>query len=195
MHGFVGTALPLIRLLCRQPSQRGLESAISAPNTAGAVIYAKDLSRVTAFYREVAVLPVTHSEIDYAILESETFQRVVHAIPAGIAASIDVASPPMRREDAAVKLIFPVPSIDASRALAAMHGGALNPPEREPEGTKFHDVNLRGADFADVALTGARIRNACLGEVSIADANYEGMRIGGILVTDFLRVYREHAGT
>jgi len=132
VHGFVGTALPLIRLLCRQPSQRGLESAISAPNTAGAVIYAKDLSRVTAFYREVAVLPVTHSEIDYAILESETFQRVVHAIPAGIAASIDVASPPMRREDAAVKLIFPVPSIDASRALAAMHGGALNPPEREP---------------------------------------------------------------
>jgi len=131
VHGFVGTALPLIRLLCRQPSQRGLESAISAPNTAGAVIYAKDLSRVTAFYREVAVLPVTHSEIDYAILESETFQRVVHAIPAGIAASIDVASPPMRREDAAVKLIFPVPSIDASRALAALHGGALNPPERE----------------------------------------------------------------
>ena len=104
---------------------------MSAPNVTGAVIYAKDLSRVIAFYRDVAGLPVTHAETDYAILEAETFQLVVHAIPAGIAASIHVASPPVRREEAAVKLIFPVPSIDASRALAALHGGALNPPERE----------------------------------------------------------------
>ena len=104
---------------------------MSAPNAAGAVIYAKDLSRVIAFYRDVTGLPVTHSEIDYAVLESELFQLVVHAIPAGIAASIDVANPPLRREDAAVKLVFPVPSIAASRALAALHGGALNPPERE----------------------------------------------------------------
>jgi Pentapeptide repeats (8 copies) len=62
------------------------------------------------------------------------------------------------------------------------------------EGSKFHDVNLRGADFSDVALTGARIRNACLGDVTIADANYAGMRIDGILVTELLRVYREHRG-
>ncbi len=63
------------------------------------------------------------------------------------------------------------------------------------EGSKFHDVNLRGADFSDVALTGAKIRNACLGDVTIADANYTGMRIEGILVTELLRVYREHRGT
>ena len=61
-------------------------------------------------------------------------------------------------------------------------------------GAKFHDVNLRGADFSDVALTGATFRNACLGDVSIADANYAGMRIDGILVNDLLRVFREHAG-
>jgi uncharacterized protein YjbI with pentapeptide repeats len=63
------------------------------------------------------------------------------------------------------------------------------------EGAKFHDVNLRGAHFADVALTGATIRNACLEEVSIIDANYTGMRIEGILVTDLLRVFREHLGS
>ena len=62
------------------------------------------------------------------------------------------------------------------------------------EGAKFHDVNLRGAEFSDVALTGATIRNACLGDVSIADANYAGMRIEGILVTDLLHVFRKHAG-
>ena len=36
------------------------------------------------------------------------------------------------------------------------------------------------------------ICNACLGDVSIADANYTGMRIDGILVSELLRVYREH---
>jgi uncharacterized protein YjbI with pentapeptide repeats len=58
-------------------------------------------------------------------------------------------------------------------------------------GAKFDDVNLRGAEFHNVALTGASIRDACLGEFTIEDANYEGMRIEGILVTDLLRVYRE----
>jgi uncharacterized protein YjbI with pentapeptide repeats len=57
---------------------------------------------------------------------------------------------------------------------------------------KFRDVNLRACEFEDVALTGSTIRNACLGDVSISDANYTGMRIDGILVTDLLRVYREH---
>jgi uncharacterized protein YjbI with pentapeptide repeats len=62
------------------------------------------------------------------------------------------------------------------------------------EGAKFRDVYLRGADFSDVALTGAVIRNACLGDLTIADANYTGMRIEGILVTELLRIYREYVG-
>ena len=61
------------------------------------------------------------------------------------------------------------------------------------EGAKFHDVDLRGAAFVDVALTGARLSNLCLGDVTIADANYAGMRIEGILVTELLRVYRQQA--
>lgn len=60
--------------------------------------------------------------------------------------------------------------------------------------SRFRDVNLRASEFEDVALTGSTIRNACLGDVSIVDANYTGMRIEGILVTDLLRVYREHRG-
>ena len=62
------------------------------------------------------------------------------------------------------------------------------------ERSKFRDVNLRSSEFEDVALTGSTIRNACLGDVLIADANYTGMRIDGILVTDLLRVYREQRG-
>jgi uncharacterized protein YjbI with pentapeptide repeats len=57
--------------------------------------------------------------------------------------------------------------------------------------SKYNDVNLRDSVFDDVDLTRATIRNACMADVSIADANYTGMRIEGILVTELLRVYQE----
>jgi predicted enzyme related to lactoylglutathione lyase len=98
---------------------------------AGAVVYAKDLARMSAFYEQVTGLPVTHFDAAYAVLESGAFQLVVHAIPAHIAASIKIADPPVRREDSAVKLVFLVPSIAKARALAPSLGGELNPPERE----------------------------------------------------------------
>src|SRR5215211_7000016 len=60
--------------------------------------------------------------------------------------------------------------------------------------SKFDDVNLRGVEFHNVALTGGSIRDACLGNFSIEGAGYDGMRIEGILVTDLLRIYREHTG-
>lgn len=102
-----------------------------SPITVGAVVYAKDVPRISAFYAKVVGLAVTHSGHDYVVLESEVFQLVVLAVPARIAASIEIANPPVRREDTAVKLAFLVPSISTSRTLAATHGGALNPTERE----------------------------------------------------------------
>jgi hypothetical protein len=54
------------------------------------------------------------------------------------------------------------------------------------------NVNLRGVEFHNVGLTGASIRDACLGDFTIQDGSYESMRIEGILVTELLRVYREH---
>jgi predicted enzyme related to lactoylglutathione lyase len=104
---------------------------MTSPITAGAVVYAKDLPRVTAFYAQVLGLEITDSEHDHVVLESQGFQLVVHAIPADIGESIDIATPPLRREDAAVKLVFPVPSLGAARVLAATHGGALDPADRE----------------------------------------------------------------
>ena len=56
---------------------------------------------------------------------------------------------------------------------------------------KFEDVNLQGAEFLNVAFTCGAIRDACLGDVTIERAGYDGMRIEGILVTELLRVYRE----
>ena len=103
------------------------------PFVAGAVVYAKSVPKVSAFYAEVAGLRTTHTEQGYVVLESSGFQLVVVAIPAQLAASIHVTVPPERREDTAVKLVLPVLSIAAARLVAHSLGGQLNPPEDEWE--------------------------------------------------------------
>ena len=106
---------------------------------AGAVVYAKDLARVSAFYADVLRFELAHSEADHIVLESPAFQLVIVAIPVHIAESIDVAEPPVPRTDTPIKLVFPVPSIEAARAAAASRGGELNPTERE---WQFHGFRI-----------------------------------------------------
>ena len=98
---------------------------------AGAVLYAKDMPRVAAFYADVAALKPTHADASHTRLESAAWRLTVHAIPAHIAATFTIASPPEVREEAAVKLSFEVASLADARAAAARLGGALNPPDRE----------------------------------------------------------------
>ncbi|CAN1211611.1 VOC domain-containing protein [Tumidithrix helvetica PCC 7403] len=104
---------------------------MSTSITAGAVIYAKNLDRVSTFYAEVTGLKVTEKEDDYVVLESSSFQLVVLQIPSEIASAIEIANPPVRREDAAVKPIFLIPNLSIARTLAAQFGGELNPAEQE----------------------------------------------------------------
>lgn len=104
---------------------------MSNPITAGAVVYAKDIGRVSQFYSRVAGLEKRDENDRFVVLESSSFQLVVVATPARIAAHIQIASPPVRREDTAIKLVFLVPSIAEARLAAAEAGGALNGTERE----------------------------------------------------------------
>jgi predicted enzyme related to lactoylglutathione lyase len=100
---------------------------------AGAVVYAKDATRVAAFYAAVAGLREVQAEPDHVILEASQFQLVVLAVPSRIASSIHISSPPLRRQDTPIKLVFPVQSLPAARAVAQSLGGELNPEEAEWE--------------------------------------------------------------
>jgi predicted enzyme related to lactoylglutathione lyase len=108
---------------------------ISMPSQpeASAVLYAKDVTRVATFYANVIGFSITHGEASHVILDSSTFQLVVHAIPAEITAEIEIATPPVRREDTPIKLSFPVARISAVRTAAAKYGGELNAKDREWE--------------------------------------------------------------
>lgn len=74
---------------------------------------------------------VCHSDDHYIELESDSFQLVVLQIPKRIADAIVIASPPERREDAAIKLVLFVQSIEHARTSALQLGGGVNTPDRE----------------------------------------------------------------
>ena len=101
------------------------------PFTAGAIVHAKDIARLARFYADVANLEIVHEVADHVVLESETYELVVVAIPAATAARIVIATPPVRRENTAFKLSFLVDSLEEARVIAREAGGDLNPPEKE----------------------------------------------------------------
>lgn len=103
---------------------------MEASVTSGAIVYAKDLGLVSAFYSAVAGMAVTESESGHVAMEANGFQLVVVAVPQHIAATIQIQSPPVRREDTPIKLVFFVNSIEAAAAKVAELGGQMNPGER-----------------------------------------------------------------
>jgi len=104
---------------------------VANPFTAGAIVYAKDVARLARFYAAVADLEIVHEVADHSVLESETHELVIVAIPAVTAARIVIATPPVRRENTAFKLSFAVASLAQARVAAGAAGGELNPPEKE----------------------------------------------------------------
>lgn len=57
----------------------------------------------------------------------------------------------------------------------------------------FDDVNLGDARFHNINLENASFDNINLSNSRIDNANLQGMTINGILVSELLRVYAEHA--
>lgn len=108
-----------------------LGSEVNYQSRAGAVLYAMDMDHVAAFYSAVLGLETAARDEEHVLLESPSFQLVVLRIPSHIAATIQITVPPARRANAAVKLVFFVPSIAEARASAEAQGGILNRADTE----------------------------------------------------------------
>jgi catechol 2,3-dioxygenase-like lactoylglutathione lyase family enzyme len=95
------------------------------PTRAGALIYAQDLPRLSAFYQSLLTMNLLHGDAEHHVLGSPDFQLILHAIPPAIAATIEITVPPTPREEAALKLFFSVASLEATARIAQELGGAL----------------------------------------------------------------------
>lgn len=98
---------------------------MAGPAREGVFVYAKDLERLAAFYVSLLGLRRAHGDAEFVVLDGTSIQLIVHAMPPAIAASIRITSPPVRREDTALKFFFTVPSLADARERAAALGGEV----------------------------------------------------------------------
>jgi hypothetical protein len=99
------------------------------PIQQGVVIFAKNKTKVSAFYRSTLDLVAFEEASSHDVLRGHGLEVVVHAIPRKIAAEIKVSRPPTVRKDIPIKPTFVVASLDAVRAAAQATGGFLKPVE------------------------------------------------------------------
>jgi predicted enzyme related to lactoylglutathione lyase len=104
---------------------------------AGTLIYAKDLALLSAFYRQLLSMTEVHASDELVVLRSPIGELIVHQIPAHIAETIVVESPPVPREEVAIKPFFPVASFAEAQARATSMGGALFGPQYEGPGFRI----------------------------------------------------------
>lgn len=96
-----------------------------------AVLFVKDLARVTAFYRDALGLACKTSDPHHAAFDVDGFRLVVHQIPPPLAADVVVGDPPQRRSRASLRLDYPVRDVAAARVRAHELGGGID--EQSPE--------------------------------------------------------------
>ena len=104
---------------------------MAQPFNAGVIVYAKDIHRLARFYAAVADLEVMHEVADHIVLESESLELVIVAIPAAIAQRIVIKTPPEKREATAFKIVFAVPSLAQAREAAKANEGEIYPAAKE----------------------------------------------------------------
>ena len=98
----------------------------------GAMLFVKDLPRMTVFYSDVLGLrPIEETRRHDWVEFHGSAPFSLHAIPAPIAAGISIDSPPRAREQSASKLTFVVDDVEAT--LASIEGMGL-PLLRRPWG-------------------------------------------------------------
>ena len=119
-------------------------------SSVSAVLFVKDLPRVAAFYAAALGMQRTFGDEHHSVLNCRGFELIVHQIPKHLADQIKIEQPPVRRVWGAVRLDFPVESIDECRRSARSLGGDIDdaPPSwanhnssfffgYDPEGNQF----------------------------------------------------------
>jgi predicted enzyme related to lactoylglutathione lyase len=104
-----------------------------------AVLFAKDLNRVLAFYTGALAMTCSRRDAEHAVLTCRGFELVVHQVPKPIADTIVITQPPVRRTWTALRLDYPVASVDECRKLARPLGGDIDatPPPWADAGANF----------------------------------------------------------
>ena len=90
-----------------------------------AVMYARNLDRMVAFYTAFGLSVDEAERGDYAVLIGPKLELSIVQIPEHIASQIELADPPRARESTPIKLVFVVSSIDETLEATRLLGGRM----------------------------------------------------------------------
>jgi catechol 2,3-dioxygenase-like lactoylglutathione lyase family enzyme len=111
-----------------------------------AMIFVKDVDRMTAFYRDGLGLRhlTEESSEGWAKFDAGGAELALHQIPEHIARDIEITDPPSAREDTPIKLVFETEDLEAARAHLSAQGAVMMEPANprrcdglDPEGNVF----------------------------------------------------------
>lgn len=130
---------------------------MSTQPKAGAVLFAKDVACLAAFYAQVLAVVPKHAESEKVVIETQGFLLVIHAVPPAVAADVKIGAPPVLREAVPVKLFLPVRSLAQARIGAQALGGGLKPAEAE-----WNAADFRACDGFDPEGNVVQFREALM---------------------------------
>jgi predicted enzyme related to lactoylglutathione lyase len=104
------------------------------------VIFSVDVRRLVAFYEDILGATPTFEPSGDVRLLSEREEVLIHAVPAQIAKTIDIQTPPKPREQSAIKPVFDVASLEAALAQVVERGGVATGRTFSIDGLTRHDV-------------------------------------------------------
>jgi catechol 2,3-dioxygenase-like lactoylglutathione lyase family enzyme len=111
-----------------------------------AIVFAKDMQRMTAFYRDalgLRPLPERAQE-DWVVFATGGAELALHRIPEQHAQHIQLTNPPRERAEMPLKLAFFTADLAAARARSIAHGAVMYELQSwgtcdglDPEGNRF----------------------------------------------------------
>ena len=113
---------------------------MATPARSGVLIYAKQLDSMSAFYQRVLAAREVHADAQHRVLRSADAELILHAIPPHIAAEICIESPPLPREEQAIKPFFTVASLAEAERVAVACGGRVHGPIWPGPGLRVRNV-------------------------------------------------------
>jgi predicted enzyme related to lactoylglutathione lyase len=104
------------------------------------VIFSVDVHRSAEFYGAVLGLTPTDDGSRDIRLRSDREEVLVHSVPASLAKTISIQSPPKPRDGSPIKPVFDVDSLEAALDAVELKGGVSTGRTFTMDGLTRHDV-------------------------------------------------------
>ena len=104
------------------------------------VVFSVDVRRLAVFYEAVLGTKPNHEPSGDIRLLGDRQEVLVHSVPAKIAKTIEVRTPPEPREGSAIKPVFDVESLEAALEQVKAKGGVVTGRAFSIDGLTRHDV-------------------------------------------------------